>query len=909
MKKALSALIAIVMLAAALAASIPASAKGLFSDVDDGRWSASSITYAVNNGYMNGVGDDKFDPSGPLTRAMVATVLWRREGSPAPAAPSGFEDVPDGKWYTDAVAWAKETGIVNGLTDKTFGPNSYITREQLGTMLFRFSATAPVSVPERADLSSFDDDEKVSGWADEAMKWAVEAGLINGTGGNKLAPDGKATREQFAAIIERYDNTFKLKYNTPVIRSHYTEKEYPLVEDADIYVATDGDDGNPGTFDKPLATFAGAVAKVREIKASKTEGDIVVAFKAGNYGPLCVELTAEDSGTAEQRIVYCKYGDGDVVFDNGLTVGAGEFVPISEDERSLFSEKAADKIKKADVTGRLDGYVITDLVLSDDGEMTVARFPNRFEDGTDHLIRGGHTVDESHISIYNSVFKNRIKNYASTEGLYLYGFITLGWYKDIIETDECTVDPESGDPVFHVIGLEKTRGGNLRFGEGFEKLYYQMALVNIFEELDAKDEFIFSRDKNTLYVYDPDSDMVFVNGGDMISMDHADYISFIGLTLKNSKGRMINATVSHDVTFDRCAVSGSASKSALFFGNCELGRDFNIRILNSEFSMTAAYAVDVCYSNVPDSGRNGGKKFGELIDTANGVVIDNNLFTKSSLVIGNTGAVGVDVTAPVVTHNVFYKCCWCGLDYSGTINMLAAYNVFDQVCFNGDDTGALNTWYSTDYCGNVIRNNLFVNVPVYGLYLDDVVGNRVESNIFYEVGTTSVNNGICRYNTFCDNALIYPGRDGGSGCGFKVYGSEAVEEAMKDNDDPSVLTSVGDWGRWNNTLKYYYDNPEVLERAREMWPDYFEITTDVTRWQEKNYCSYNSLVITGNREINEAGEAYEYPEILAKYSTIENNVGIPTDENPLFVNPTLGDYRLREDAGIPDLEFEKIGRY
>ena len=124
MKKALSALIAIVMLAAALAASIPASAKGLFSDVDDGRWSASSITYAVNNGYMNGVGDDKFDPSGPLTRAMVATVLWRREGSPAPAAPSGFEDVPDGKWYTDAVAWAKETGIVNGLTDKTFGPNS-----------------------------------------------------------------------------------------------------------------------------------------------------------------------------------------------------------------------------------------------------------------------------------------------------------------------------------------------------------------------------------------------------------------------------------------------------------------------------------------------------------------------------------------------------------------------------------------------------------------------------------------------------------------------------------------------------------------------------------------------------------------------------------------------------------------
>ncbi|MBQ6262254.1 MAG: S-layer homology domain-containing protein, partial [Clostridia bacterium] len=123
MKRFLSFLISALMLAAALAAAIPASAKGLFPDVEDGRWSAASIRYAVNKGYMNGVGDGKFDPSGPLTRAMVATVLWRREGSPAPAAPSGFEDVPEGKWYTDAVAWAKETGIVNGLTPTTFGPN------------------------------------------------------------------------------------------------------------------------------------------------------------------------------------------------------------------------------------------------------------------------------------------------------------------------------------------------------------------------------------------------------------------------------------------------------------------------------------------------------------------------------------------------------------------------------------------------------------------------------------------------------------------------------------------------------------------------------------------------------------------------------------------------------------------
>ena len=277
--------------------------------------------------------------------------------------------------------------------------------------------------------------------------------------------------------------------------------------------------------------------------------------------------------------------------------------------------------------------------------------------------------------------------------------------------------------------------------------------------------------------------------------------------------------------------------------------------------------------------------------------------------IGNTGAVGVDVTGPVVTHNVFYECCWCGLDYSGTINMLAAYNVFDRVSFNGYDTGALNTWNSTEYCGNVIRNNLFLNDNCFGLYLDDVVGNRVESNVFFNINTTSMNNGICRYNTFCNNLIINPWADQGVGCDFRTGGSEAVEAAMTEGDDPSVLTSVGDWGRWRNSLQYFYDHPDAMARAAEMWPGYFDITLDVGRWREPNYCSYNSLVITGNREINAAGHAREYPDILARYSTISDNVGIRTDENPLFVNPTAGDYRIRSDAGFPDVEFEKIGRY
>ena len=218
MKKTLSVLLVLFVLAGIFTVLPASAADPVFSDVNKSMWSYDSIMNAVKSGYMQGVGGGKFDPEGSLTRAMVVTVLWRREGSPAPKSANGFDDVPAGEWFADAVFWAKEEGVVNGVSDKRFDPEGLITREQLATMLFRFSSRCLVSVPERADLTPFADDGKVSDWAAEPLEWAVEAGLIKGTDGNRLAPDGFATREQFAAIIERFDNTFILKYNEPALR-------------------------------------------------------------------------------------------------------------------------------------------------------------------------------------------------------------------------------------------------------------------------------------------------------------------------------------------------------------------------------------------------------------------------------------------------------------------------------------------------------------------------------------------------------------------------------------------------------------------------------------------------------------------------------------------------------------------
>ena len=909
MKKLISVILASVIITAAFAVATPAAKIG-FSDVDELRWSCDSIKYAVEKGYMKGVGDGKFDPAGSLTRAMVATVLWRRENSPAPSAPSGFDDVPAGEWYADAVAWAKEAGVVQGVSDKEFNPNGLITREQLATMLFRFSSSAPVSVPERADLSPFADSGKVSDWATEPLEWAVEAGLIKGTDGGKLAPGGFATREQFAAIIERYDGTFILEYRDPVLRSHYTEKEYPLVDGADFYVSPSGSDGNDGSFDHPFATFNKAVESVRELKETKHD-DITVAFMAGEYGPLSVSLTADDSGSPTQRITYCKYGDGDVVFDNGTTVREEEFVPLSEDETSLFSAKAAEKIKKADVTGRLNGFEITDLVLSEDGEMTVARYPDKFSDGTDRLMKGGHTVDDDHISVYNPILRKKILKYQSVEGLYLYGYITLGWYKDYIETDGMTPDPETGDPVFRVVNIENTRGGHLRFGDGFEYDFYQMAIINVPDELDVKGEFILSRDKNTLYVYDPAGDYVFVSGGDMISMDHADYISFVGLTLKNTLASMINAEHSHNVIMDGCRISGSGAHEAVSFRHCDEGRRYDITVRNCEFSYTAATALEVNIGYDLDEVRD----TVALFTSSDGVLIDNNLFTRTSLTMGNCGAVAVHVFGPTVSHNEFRRCYWEGVDFRGSVNMTAEYNLFREVCCNGDDTGMINNWYSIDRCGNVVRYNLFENTlggsinGCFALYLDDTTGTSVYSNIFYCIDITAMNNGVCKFNTFCDNVIVNPWWTEGTGCDYRTGGTQGVEERMAEYGDPSCLLTYGDRGRWMNVFSLFDAHPEFKEKAGERWDGYFDITTDVEKWNTPEYCLNNSLVITGNREISKTGEERFYDEAIRKYSVIGDNVYYTSDLNPLFVNPSVGDYRLRADAGIPDVHFELIGRY
>lgn len=174
-----------------------------FTDVAEDSWFNDAVAYVYGRGLMTGTDSRTFSPDTVTTRGMIVTMLYRLENEPAVSG-SSFTDVKAGAWYADAVAWAEKNDIVNGYDSDTFAPNDTITREQLGTIFYRYAAYKGFDVSESADLGKFSDGGDTSSYAETALSWANAAGLINGMGDGTLAPQGSATRAQTAAIVMRF---------------------------------------------------------------------------------------------------------------------------------------------------------------------------------------------------------------------------------------------------------------------------------------------------------------------------------------------------------------------------------------------------------------------------------------------------------------------------------------------------------------------------------------------------------------------------------------------------------------------------------------------------------------------------------------------------------------------------------
>lgn len=171
-----------------------------FADLNTSAWYHPHIDFVLENGLMEGYGNKKFGPDDALTRAQFAQILYNKDSKATVKKSSTFTDVVSGAWYNDAVAWAAESGVVEGYGDGKFGPDDPITREQLAVMFWRYAGRPKAE----GTLDSFTDSGKASGYALDALRWAVEQGIIQGKGNGILDPAGRATRAEVAAMLQRF---------------------------------------------------------------------------------------------------------------------------------------------------------------------------------------------------------------------------------------------------------------------------------------------------------------------------------------------------------------------------------------------------------------------------------------------------------------------------------------------------------------------------------------------------------------------------------------------------------------------------------------------------------------------------------------------------------------------------------
>ncbi|WP_302382942.1 S-layer homology domain-containing protein [Anaerotignum lactatifermentans] len=176
-----------------------------FKDVKENDWFYEAVSYAVENGLMNGMSEDVFAPNTPLTREMLAVVLYNVEGQPESAGVNPFTDVKADIWYTDAILWANENGIVAGYDNSAYGVGDLITREQFATILYRYAQFKGYDTTQGGmAVREFSDYENISDYARPAMAWAVNAGIMGGMDDGTLMPQGKATRAEAATMLMNF---------------------------------------------------------------------------------------------------------------------------------------------------------------------------------------------------------------------------------------------------------------------------------------------------------------------------------------------------------------------------------------------------------------------------------------------------------------------------------------------------------------------------------------------------------------------------------------------------------------------------------------------------------------------------------------------------------------------------------
>ena len=691
----------------------------------------------------------------------------------------------------------------------------------------------------------------------------------------------------------------------PVGFSTWTKPDFGVVEDADFYVAVDGDDNGDGSFAHPFATIEKARDAVRTLDKTGRSG-ITVAVKAGEYLLSNLTFTEADSGTAECPITYCAYGDGEVILNAGVSLDPADFAKVTDSAiLSRLQERVRDKVVCVDLTtygltaedlGRIyafgevstakkyDGDYVGPIhceLFVNDQRQTIARYPNTdqwvytdvLEEGVPHLTNEEwNALDRNpkgDTYTLTQELADRIHGWQDLENVWMWGYLTVDWAF-------CTNRIENFDYENRTLLTTFCS----RYGVRDDAAYYYF---NVFEELDTAGEWYLDRETCVLYLYAPEkletcAIELSVSQEDLLVVEDAEHLTFRGFTLQGTRGNAVNATGNH-LTVEYCLIHNVGGYGVILYGYDNL-------VGNNEVTRTGQGGIEL-----------GGGDPATL--TPGNSRVYNNLVHDWGQTDGYHG-IRLRGVGNLVDHNELYNYRDVAINHYGN-NHVIEYNLIHDVSLQSNDASAIytgTTSKSWEYMGTTVRYNAIYNVGTHGfcypngIYADDaIIGQRIYGNLLVNVPDNGILVGGGREHSIWGNVVINTGN-----CGIS-YDQRTYE-----------------WDFFRTGSQDLWQKLQNAIGDREVWeanyPYLKELHFDGNNMDDPMYVRNpaNSQV-NGNLFINAKGELGSIADKPAKYSDFSGNAVYELDMlKKIFVDPENGDYRLKKDSAVYQLipEFEDL---
>mgnify|MGYP001286651059 CR=1 FL=1 len=696
-----------------------------------------------------------------------------------------------------------------------------------------------------------------------------------------------------------------------------------LVQDAQFYVSPNGSDNNSGSFGSPFATIQkarNAVAILKQ-KGKLPKGGLKVAIMAGEYAVRDgLNFGKANSGTAVCPVTYCAYGNGEVSLNGGVTLDNGCFRKVSGDAKDRLPGIAAMYVKECDLKalgitaadyGKLYAFGSYNTASKYDGDttgptyselfwngerMTLARYPN----GNDYLETGkiydngdtsetygnGTTQNPGWNNMrnprggtfgINCILKNKIKNWETTDDVWLFGFFKYDW-------------ADSATPIASVDLKAKKLTTKYASCYGFNKgaRYY---IYNSLEELDAKGEWYLDRTTGMLYVYPPDNikkaDIQITLTVKNIISCSADYITFQGITVKGTRGSGIVMCGSNDSVIG-CTVTDVAGNGITMQGNN------NLADRNTVFHVGA--------SGIEMSG--GDRK---TLTPSNSTASNNLVRNWSEVVKTYRSAIGAGGTGITICHNEMYDAPHLAVLYGGN-DIVIEYNKIHDVCKETIDGGAVYAGRNWTMQGCVVRYNYFneINAEIgdpVALYFDDALsGQTAYGNVFNNIKGIGILAGGGRDLAIANNVFI--------DVGTPVSYDDRARDGFVNNGWFAHMVVPENSTMWANLAAMPYKS----KIWRTKYPSLAKISTDRSKPDDIEFaCNPSHSIIANNVLYSSGKELGNIADSVYTYSTVGENK-IYRVQNPGFVSLCKDNFAFKDDAkafddlpGFVNIPFGEIG--